>query len=279
MIVRRSHTTVIALCVIAGAAAVAALIHLLLGLLSLDIAVAKTSEEDRQAAQALTQLFETQHPRVRIRTIYEPDRLGTAAALDTSETQLTLVRSDAAPKDGQTLVILRRDAIVFVAPGGSTVDSVAKLKGSTVGLLDGRKLDPRLLDPILTHFGAPPASVHRKVPTIDQLTEAGRSVRCLSWFPSAAPYGCRCSRPCARDRGRRSGRRRTGGRRASRCAASPCSSPISARPCSAVEPLVLHLRQDTLLHRMRNGPRSRPMADLIVAMRLACSCLADTGAA
>lgn len=155
MIVRRSHTTVIALCVIAGAAAVAALIHLLLGLLSLDIAVAKTSEEDRQAAQALTQLFENQHPRVRIRTIYEPDRLGTAAALDTSETQLTLVRSDAAPKDGQTLVILRRDAIVFVAPGGSTVDSVAKLKGSTVGLLDGRKLDPRLLDPILTHFGAP----------------------------------------------------------------------------------------------------------------------------
>lgn len=182
MIVRRSHTTVIALCVIAGAAAVAALIHLLLGPLSLDIAVAKTSEEDRQAAQALTQLFETQHPRVRIRTIYEPDRLGTAAALDTSETQLTLVRSDAAPKDGQTLVILRRDAIVFVAPGGSTADSVAKLKGSTVGLFDGRKLDPRLLDLILTHFGAPPASVHRKVLTIDRLTEAARSRQIGSVF-------------------------------------------------------------------------------------------------
>lgn len=176
MIVRRSHTTVIALCVIAGAAAVAALIHLLLGLLSLDIAVAKTSEEDRQAAQALTQLFETQHPRVRIRTIYEPDRLGTAAALDTSETQLTLVRSDAAPKDGQTLVILRRDAIVFVAPGGSTVDSVAKLKGSTVELLDGRKLDPRLLDPILTHFGAPPrqACTGRSRPLISSPKPADR---------------------------------------------------------------------------------------------------------
>ncbi|MGT2479087.1 hypothetical protein ACU4GR_09705 (plasmid) [Methylobacterium oryzae CBMB20] len=98
--IRRSRTTVIALGVIAGAAIVALLIHLLLGLLSLDIAVAKTSTEDREAAQALTQLFETQHPRVRIRTIFEPDRLGAAAALDKGETQLALVRSDAAPKDG-----------------------------------------------------------------------------------------------------------------------------------------------------------------------------------
>ncbi|XYD12297.1 hypothetical protein R1A27_30380 (plasmid) [Methylobacterium sp. NMS12] len=156
--IRRSRTTIIVLGVIAGAAIVALLVHLLLGLLSLDIAVAKTSTEDREAAQALTQLFETQHPRVRIRTIFEPDRLGASAALDKGETQLALVRSDAAPKDGQTLVILRRDAVVFVAPGGSAVDSVAKLRGSTIGLLDGRKLDPRLLDLILTHFGIPRAA-------------------------------------------------------------------------------------------------------------------------
>lgn len=186
--IRRSRTTVIALGVIAGAAIVALLIHLLLGLLSLDIAVAKTSTEDREAAQALTQLFETQHPRVRIRTIFEPDRLGAAAALDKGETQLALVRSDAAPKDGQTLVILRRDAVVFVAPGGSAVDSVAKLRGSTVGLLDGRKLDPRLLDLILTHFGVPPSSVHRKILTIDQLTEAARSRQIGAVFV-VAPVG------------------------------------------------------------------------------------------
>lgn len=172
----------------AGAAIVALLVHLLLGLLSLDIAVAKTSTEDREAAQALTQLFETQHPRLRIRTIFEPDRLGASAALDRGETQLALVRSDAAPKDGQTLVILRRDAVVFLAPGGSAVDSVAKLRGSTVGLLDGRKLDPRLLDLILTHFGIPPSSVHRRILTIDQLTEAARGRQIGSVFV-VAPVG------------------------------------------------------------------------------------------
>lgn len=186
--IRRSRTTVIILGVMAGAAIVALLVHLLLGLLSLDIAVAKTSTEDREAAQALTQLFETQHPRLRIRTIFEPDRLGASAALDRGETQLALVRSDAAPKDGQTLVILRRDAVVFLAPGGSAVDSVAKLRGSTVGLLDGRKLDPRLLDLILTHFGIPPSSVHRRILTIDQLTEAARGRQIGSVFV-VAPVG------------------------------------------------------------------------------------------
>lgn len=186
--IRRSRTTVIVLGVMAGAAIVALLVHLLLGLLSLDIAVAKTSTEDREAAQALTQLFETQHPRLRIRTIFEPARLGASAALDRGETQLALVRSDAAPKDGQTLVILRRDAVVFLAPGGSAVDSVAKLRGSTVGLLDGRKLDPRLLDLILTHFGIPPSSVHRRILTIDQLTEAARGRQIGSVFV-VAPVG------------------------------------------------------------------------------------------
>ncbi|MBP2498510.1 TRAP-type uncharacterized transport system substrate-binding protein [Methylobacterium sp. PvP062] len=186
--IRRSRTTVIVLGVMAGAAIVALLVHLLLGLLSLEIAVAKTSTEDREAAQALTQLFETQHPRLRIRTIFEPDRLGASAALDRGETQLALVRSDAAPKDGQTLVILRRDAVVFLAPGGSAVDSVAKLRGSTVGLLDGRKLDPRLLDLILTHFGIPPSSVHRRILTIDQLTEAARGRQIGSVFV-VAPVG------------------------------------------------------------------------------------------
>ena len=88
----RSKTTLIALSVIACAAIVAVLVHLLLGLLALDIAVAKTSTEDREAAQALTQLFETRHPRVRIRTIFEPDRLGAAEALDRGKTQLALDR-------------------------------------------------------------------------------------------------------------------------------------------------------------------------------------------
>jgi TRAP-type uncharacterized transport system substrate-binding protein len=184
----RSATPVAALIVIVVAAAGAALVHVLLGLLELKLATAETSTEDRQAATALIGLFATQHPRVRIRTVLAPDRLGTAAALDRGETQLALVRADAAPQDGQTLVVTRRDAAVFVAPGSSHVESVGKLRGETVALLDGRKLDSHLLDRILTHYGIPPASVHREVLTVDQLTDAARHHRIGAVFV-VAPVG------------------------------------------------------------------------------------------
>jgi TRAP-type uncharacterized transport system substrate-binding protein len=185
----RYATPVAALAVVIAAAAGAILVHALLGLLELKLAVAETSGEDRQAATALIGLFAADHPRVRIRTVLTPDRQSTAAALDGGEAQLALVRADAAPQDGQTLVITRRDAAVFVVPGGSHVDNVAKLRGETVALLDGRKLDARLLDLILTHYGVPPGSVRREVLTVDQLTDAARHHRIGAVFVVAPVAG------------------------------------------------------------------------------------------
>lgn len=185
---RRRLTVLAAVVVIACSAVLAACIHLMLGLMSLDIAVASSSTEGRQAGSALTQIFAAQHPRVRVRMVLEPDRLEAAALLDEGKSQLAIVRSDAAAKDGETLVILGRDAAVLVAPGGSPVDSVAKLRGSTVALLDGRKLDGRLLDLILGHFGIPPDSVKREVLTLGQLAEAARHRRIGAVFV-VAPIG------------------------------------------------------------------------------------------
>ncbi|MDP4021891.1 TAXI family TRAP transporter solute-binding subunit [Methylobacterium sp. NEAU 140] len=184
---RHRVTLAVAIVVILGAGALAVASHTLLRLLTLKIAVARTSTEDRQAATALLQFFAAQHPQVRISPLFEPDRLTAAAALDRGDSQLALLRSDASAQDGQTLVILRRDAVVFVAPGGSHVDSVTKLRGATVGLLDGRKLDARLLDLILKHFGIPPDSVRRELLTVDQLTEAARHRRVDAVFVVAPP--------------------------------------------------------------------------------------------
>jgi TRAP-type uncharacterized transport system substrate-binding protein len=184
----RYAAPVSALVVIIVAAVSAVILHVLLGMFELKLATAETSTEDRQAATALIGLFSAQHPRVRIKTVLAPDRLGTAAALDRGETQLALVRADAAPQDGQTLVITRRDAAVFIAPGGSHVESVTKLRGETVALLDGRKLDAHLLDLILTHYGVPPEGVRREVLAVDQLTDAARHHRIGAVFV-VAPVG------------------------------------------------------------------------------------------
>lgn len=86
---------------------------------------------------------------------------------------LAIVRSDAAGQSSQTLAILCRDAVVFVALEGG-VDNVRTLRGHTVGLLDGRPLNAKLLDLILQHYAVPPDTVRRRLLTLDQVPEAAQ---------------------------------------------------------------------------------------------------------
>lgn len=160
--------------VVVAAAAIALVVHLFLGLLTLDLAVAASNADGKRAAAALVQVFAADHPRLRIRTTSVPTLVAAGAALDRGEADLAIVRSDAAGQAAQTLVILRRDAVVFVAPGGSPVDGVRGLRGRTVGLLNGRPLDATLLDRILAHAAVPPADVRRRMLTLDGLPEALR---------------------------------------------------------------------------------------------------------
>ncbi len=170
---RRATTLFVAALVIAGAVVSATLIQLLFNLLRLSIAVPATAE-GRRAASALTQVFAASHPRVRVRTVPAPDLTAAAAALDADTAPLAIVRSDAAGQNSQTLVILRRDAAVFIVPRAGHVDGVRALRGHTVGLLDGQPLDGKLLDLILQHYAVPPTEVRRRVLSLDQVPEAVR---------------------------------------------------------------------------------------------------------
>jgi TRAP-type uncharacterized transport system substrate-binding protein len=169
----RNRVALIALGVIAASAALAALVHLSFGLLVLRIAVGP-SGSGRQAASALAQVFSADHPRVRVKTVVEPDLLRAAEALDNGEAELAIVRSDAAPQSGQTLVILRRDAAVFVTPSGTGIDSIGKLRGMAIGILDGRAADARLLDLIFQHYDISPADLRRVMLSPDRVAEAFR---------------------------------------------------------------------------------------------------------
>ena len=177
----RSRVVLIATGVIAASATLAVLVHLLLGLLVLRIA-AGPSGAGRQAASALTQVFSADHPRVRVRTVAAPNLSGVAQALDNADVELAIARSDVAPQSGQTLVILRRDAAVFLAPSGNGIDEVAKLRGATLGILNDRAADAKLLDLILQHYDVPPTSVHRVVLSPDRVTAALRHRHVVAIF-------------------------------------------------------------------------------------------------
>jgi TRAP-type uncharacterized transport system substrate-binding protein len=115
---------------------------------------------------ALIKVTEAEHPRVRFVPVPVANLAASAKALEDGEANIALVRSDASPPaNGQTLVILRRDALLIVLPGGSKLDSVTQLAGKTVVFPEGpvEKENERAFNLLLDFFNVPAASVKRLV--------------------------------------------------------------------------------------------------------------------
>ena len=109
-------------------------------------------------------LSTAEHPRIHFETVTVADLRGSAKALEDGKADIAIVRSDLPPpRNGDTLVILRRDAVAIVVPPESPVDNVAKLSGKTVAIPTGPVQDEnsRALDLILGYFNIPVESVKR----------------------------------------------------------------------------------------------------------------------
>jgi len=115
------------------------------------------------------------HPRIHFETVAVPDLRGSAKALEDGKADIAIVRSDLPPpQNGDTLVILRRDAVAIVVPPESAVDNVAKLSGKTVAIPAGLVQDEnsRALDLILGYFNIPVESVKRVFLPMTEIGEA-----------------------------------------------------------------------------------------------------------
>jgi TRAP-type uncharacterized transport system substrate-binding protein len=116
-----------------------------------------------------------QHPRVHLDLVQVPDLAASAKALEDGRTDLAIVRSDAAaPANGQTIVILRRDVVAFVLPPHSKIGSVAGLAGKTVGIAAGplQANNAQALDTLLSFFDIPAKDVSRVFLPIAELGQA-----------------------------------------------------------------------------------------------------------
>jgi TRAP-type uncharacterized transport system substrate-binding protein len=113
---------------------------------------------------AFTSVSLAEHPRVRFQLIAADDLKASAKALEDGKTDLAIVRTDVTPPtNGQTIAILRRDAVAFILPPKSSIESVANLAGKTVGIPQGplQTFNSELLDTILTYYNTPVQSVAR----------------------------------------------------------------------------------------------------------------------
>jgi TRAP-type uncharacterized transport system substrate-binding protein len=125
---------------------------------------------------AFVKVSAAEYPRVHLELVRVANLAESAKAIEDLKTNLALVRSDvAAPINGQTIAILRRDVVAFVLPPGSAIDNIAGLNGKTIGIPQGPLQDynAAALDTILSYYDIPAKAVKR---VFLPLAEIGQAV-------------------------------------------------------------------------------------------------------
>lgn len=167
------------LLVIAGGLALAAL--LALGAwwygrpVTLRVAVTQDTE-DAQLVTAIAQNFAKEHEPIRLRPVLVNGAGASAAALESGNADLAVVRSDIhIPLNGQTLVVLHRNPALLLSTRAARIAQVSELKGQSVGVVRGTATgtgNVRLLEAVLSQYEVPLKDVEVIELTREQVFEA-----------------------------------------------------------------------------------------------------------
>lgn len=119
----------------------------------LRIAVGPAGSEDARLIAAAAQYLSREHETLRFKLVPTEGEADSARAIDGGEADLAIVRTDITmPARAQTVVVLHKDALVLVAPAGRGIDTVASLRGHTVGIVKRLDANAKLLDTLLAHY-------------------------------------------------------------------------------------------------------------------------------
>jgi TRAP-type uncharacterized transport system substrate-binding protein len=162
------------------AAAVAALIYVERPTV-LRVAVPRDSD-DLAILAAATRNFAESRETIRLKLVAVENLLQSARTLEEGRADLAIVRSDLAmPPHGQTLLIMRRNAVLFVAPANSGLNGIEGLRGLKIGVLEdspaGKAGNELLLDTALAQYDVPADTVQRIPLTAAEVPRAVKEKR------------------------------------------------------------------------------------------------------
>jgi ABC-type nitrate/sulfonate/bicarbonate transport system substrate-binding protein len=111
---------------------------------------------DGEAAKAMSEiasrLVSTNAP-VRLRVIDSGTALGAANAFSAGKVDLAVVRGDVGDlSQSQAVVVVSHVVVLIIAPPGSSIDSIDKLKGRRVGVIGG-DANAKIVDVLSKEFG------------------------------------------------------------------------------------------------------------------------------
>jgi TRAP-type uncharacterized transport system substrate-binding protein len=157
-------------------AAVAAAIYFYERPSVLRIAVPRDSDDQAIMAAAARDFTENRDG-IRLKLVAVESLAESSRALLEGRADLAVVRSDLAmPPNGQTVLIMRRDAALLFAPAESSLRAINDLRGHKVGILQiappGKVDNQLLLDTALAQYDVPPASVGRASLTLAEVSRA-----------------------------------------------------------------------------------------------------------
>jgi TRAP transporter TAXI family solute receptor len=139
----------------------------------LKIAVSGTDAEDYDLMSAAVKVLKRGRHPVRLKLVPTDGVAAASAALDKETVDLAVVRADVAmPANGETVLLLHKDAAVLLAPAGGAVETISDLAGKTIGILSQRLGDRHLLDTALAQYDIMPDSVKVVPLGLGAITEA-----------------------------------------------------------------------------------------------------------
>lgn len=105
---------------------------------TLTVAVGSLDGEAAKAMSAIAGEFVSANAPVRLKVIDSGTALEAAAAFSAGKVNLAVVRGDVGDlSQAQAVVVVSHMAVLIIAPPGSSIDSIASLKGRTVGVVGG----------------------------------------------------------------------------------------------------------------------------------------------
>jgi TRAP-type uncharacterized transport system substrate-binding protein len=134
---------------------------------TLSVAVGSIDGEAANAMSAIaSQLVSTNAP-VRLKVVDSGTALEAAKAFAAGKVDLAVVRGDVGDlSQAQAVVIVSHVVALVVAPPGSTLDSIDKLKGRRVGVI-GEDTNTKIVDVLSKEYGFDRAKMFKDIPLSD----------------------------------------------------------------------------------------------------------------
>src|ERR1700732_3311795 len=157
---------------------------------TLSVAVGSIDGEAAQAMSAIARELVSTNAPVRLKVIDSGTALEAANAFAAGKVDLAVVRGDVGDlSQARAVVVVSHVAVLIVAPPGSTIDGIDKLKGRRVGVISG-DTNAKIVDVLSKAYGLDRAKVFKDLalPDARQAIQSKEVAALLVVIPLAEKY-------------------------------------------------------------------------------------------